>query len=69
MNYTVRLQDELAAERRALQAIRDALQQFRVHLHSPKFAGTDPDGNRRDWIAAADVLAWLAHIETSNHGA
>ena len=32
--------------------------QFRSHLHSDKFKGTD-NGERKDWIAVADVLRWL----------
>ena len=43
-------------------ATAEAVQEFRVHLASGKFAGTDTDGSRRDWIATADVTAWLARI-------
>lgn len=41
----------------------EAIQAFRVHLASDKFAGFDPDGDRRDWIATRDVYAWLSRIE------
>jgi len=44
------------------------VQEFRVHLAGGKFAGTDPDGSRRDWIATADVLAWLANITAAGGG-
>ena len=62
MNYIARLQAELAAADAALEAKAEAIQEFRVHLAGDKFAGTAPDGSRKDWIATSDVNAWLARI-------
>ena len=62
MNYIARLQADLAAAAAALSAKTEAIQEFRVHLAGDKFAGTDTDGSRKDWIATGDVHAWLARI-------
>jgi len=62
MNHIARLQADLDAARTAATATGEVIQEFRVHLAGSKFAGTDADGNRRDWIATADVHAWLARI-------
>ncbi len=63
MNYIARLQAELAAAQAELAAKAEAIQAFRVHLAADKFAGTEPDGSRKDWIAVTDVKAWLGYIE------
>ena len=62
MNYIARLQADLAAAEATLSAKGEAIQEFRVHLAGDKFAGTDTDGSRKDWIATGDVHAWLARI-------
>jgi hypothetical protein len=62
MNYITRLQAELADANSILAAKAEALQEFRVHLSGDKFAGFEPDGGRKDWIAVGDVNAWLARI-------
>ena len=62
MNYIARLQADLAAAEATLLAKAEAIQEFRVHLAGDKFAGTDTDGSRKDWIATGDVHAWLARI-------
>jgi len=62
MNHIARLQADLDAARTAATATDEVIQEFRVHLAGDKFAGTDADGSRRDWIATADVHAWLARI-------
>ena len=62
MNYIARLQGELATVEAALKAKTEAIQEFRVHLAGDKFAGTEVDGSRKDWIATSDVNAWLARI-------
>ena len=62
MNYIARLQEELASANAALVAKADAVQEFRVHLAGDKFVGFETDGGRNDWIAVADVNAWLARI-------
>ena len=65
MNYIARLQEDLAATKAALAAKAEAIQEFRVHLAGDKFAGTEADGSRKDWIATSDVNAWLAHIASA----
>jgi hypothetical protein len=56
MNYITRLQHQLASANASLRAQADAIQAFRVHLASSKFASPGPDGERCDWIAVSDVL-------------
>ena len=62
MNHITRLTADLAAARGALEAKAEIIELFHLHLASDKFAGFDPDGSRRDWIAVTDVRAWLACI-------
>lgn len=62
MNYILALQDQLSAARAALRAKDEAVTEFRCHLAGPKFQGIDLDGARKDWIATADVQAWLQRI-------
>jgi len=62
MNHIHRLQAELASARAELRAKRNVLHEFHVHLLSPKFQGFDADGQRKDWIATSDVIAWLQTI-------
>ena len=62
MNHIAQLQADLAAANAALEAKAEAIQEFRVHLAGDKFAGTEADGSRKDWIATSDVNAWLARI-------
>jgi hypothetical protein len=62
VNHIVRLQANLDAAGTAATATGEVIQEFRIHLAGSKFAGTDADGSRRDWIATADVHAWLARI-------
>ena len=69
MNHIVRLQTELSNARAELDAKAEALQAFRVHLHTAKFASPGPGGERRDWIATSDVLAWLSNIVSAGTGA
>jgi hypothetical protein len=65
MNHITRLQTDLAAAQAALAAKNQAIQDFRVHLDGEKFRGFGNDGSRKDWIAIADVLAWLAVIKSA----
>ena len=61
-NFIQRLQAENAALKACIDGIADNILQFRMHLCSPKFQGTEPDGSRRDWIATSDVEARLRVI-------
>ena len=63
MNHIHRLQQELAEAHADAIAKAERLEEFRAHLHSPKFAAVQADGERGDWISVADVLRWLNHIE------
>lgn len=62
MNHIHRLQKELETARNELRAKDEMLRAFQVHLTSPKFQGYDSDGERMDWIATSDVLAWIRGI-------
>jgi hypothetical protein len=62
MNYIRSLQDDLAVARATLDAKDGIVAEFRTHLAGPKFQGLDLDGGRKDWIAVADLLAWLWRI-------
>ena len=62
MNYILALQNELFAARAVLRAKDAVVEEFRCHLAGPKFQGLDLDGGRKDWIATADVRAWLQRI-------
>jgi len=63
MNHIARLQTDLSAARAAITARDAAIQDFRVHLDSDKVRGSESDGSRKDWIAVADVLAWMTIIK------
>lgn len=65
MNTIARLQADLAAAQADATARTQAIQEFKCHLAGAKFSGTDPDGSRRDWIAVADVQAWMAYLLTA----
>lgn len=64
-NYIHRLQDENAAKQARIDELERRLRGFLVHLQSPKFRGTDPDGSRRDWIATGDVNTRIGEILTT----
>lgn len=58
----------LKAERAELDGKRelalDQINQFLALLHGPKFTGDDAD-ERKDWIATADVIAWLREFRST----
>jgi len=62
MNHIARLQTNLAAAQSEITAKSAVAQEFRVHPLGDKFSGTDADGSRRDWIAVADVQAWMSRL-------
>ena len=62
MNYIARLQADLAVVQAILSVQDQVIEEFRAHLSGDKFAGTEADGSRKDWIAISDVQAWLARI-------
>ena len=62
MNYINQLQAENTALRAQLEIVRAETSSFRTFLNSPKFVGTEANGERKDWIATADVIAWLREL-------
>jgi len=62
MNHIARLQTDLAAAQAEIAAKIAVAHDLRMHLLGDKFSGTDPDGSRRDWIAVADVQAWMSRL-------
>jgi hypothetical protein len=66
MHHIHKLGRDLADARVVAQNYRDRIQELREHLMLPKFTSASTDGRRTDWIACADVRAWLDYI--SNGG-
>jgi hypothetical protein len=65
MNHIRALTERAARAEAALVAKDEAIARFRAHLAGPKFQGIETDGGRKDWIAVADVFAWLALISSA----
>ena len=61
-NYIARLQEAVRSTEADATAVRERVQEFRVHLAGPKFTGTEQDGSRKDWISTADANRWLDYI-------
>ena len=62
MNHILRLQANLDQLKADMECIRLEVESFIVHLNSDKFRGTD-NGERKDWIATADVMERLRRIQ------
>ena len=62
MNYIKTLESIGAERAERLQAIHESIEWMRSHLLSDKFNGQDMDGDRKDWIATADVLRWIESL-------
>jgi hypothetical protein len=67
VNYIKRLEAENAEKANRLDAVAAELSEFRKHIDLPKFKGTDEDGDRKDWIATADVCDWIEKIRIAHH--
>ena len=65
MNYIHALTARATAAEATVAAKDGMIEHFRAHLAGPKFQGTETDGARKDWIAVADVFAWLALIKSA----
>lgn len=63
MNYIHQLQEENRLLNQKIADIDQWRTDFVAHLHSEKFAGTESDGSRKDWIATSDVLAQLRNLQ------
>lgn len=66
MNFIHSLQQRVATLEHREDAVKTVIREFRIHLDSPKFSGTDVDGSRKDWIAVGDVVRWLSSIESAS---
>ena len=60
--YIVRLREQITTLEAGDKALRERIQEFRVHIAGPKCSGTEHDGSRKDWIAMADVERWLEYV-------
>lgn len=58
MNFINKLQAENAELKQKLAAASQNVTDFMAFLQGPKFTGTE-NGERKDWIATGDVIAWL----------
>ena len=63
MNYIEKLQKENESLKKQVQFFQDALNNFHLFLHSPKFTGEE-NGERKDWISTGDVINWKRDVET-----
>jgi hypothetical protein len=64
MNYIKRLEAEAGAKDAKIANALDQINDFLAHLASPKFAGTEVCGSRKDWIAINDVAARLQALRS-----
>lgn len=65
MNYIHQLQGELNAALAQVESFKLSLDQLRSFLHSPKFIGTDSNGERKDWISTSDLIRLLWDMENT----
>lgn len=65
MNFILQLKRDINTRNLAIEDTQDAISAFLGHLHSEKFAGTDSEGARKDWISTADVIARLQELRSS----
>ena len=62
MNYITKLQQDRGEAVERVLAMKDRIEELRVHLQSSKF-GPQADGSRGDWMSTADIQRWLRYIE------
>jgi hypothetical protein len=65
-SYITRLREQVEGLEAGDKALRERIQEFRMHLAGPKFTGTEHDGSRKDWIATADVERWIEYVLNGN---
>lgn len=65
MHFIQRLKQDVANRDTTLARAGADIDLFIAHLHSPKFAGVDSQGERLDWIATADVLNRLIEMRSN----
>lgn len=61
-NYIQTLQTIAADRGERLTQLHERIESMRAHLLSSKFSGVDLDGDRKDWIATADVLRFIEDL-------
>jgi hypothetical protein len=62
VNYITKLQQDRGEATERVLAMKDRIQELRVHLQSSKFQ-PQADGSRGDWMSTADIQNWLRYIE------
>lgn len=62
MNYIESLRTMNRELTRHHEEVSERIEDMRAHLLSPKFQGEDLDGDRKDWIATADVLRFIEDL-------
>ena len=62
MNYITKLQRDRGEATERVLAMKDRIEELRVHLQSSKF-GPQADGTRGDWMSTTDIQRWLRYIE------
>ena len=63
-NYIKKLEAIGTERAERLQAMHERIEWMRAHLLSAKFTGIDADGDRKDWIATADVLRFIEELRS-----
>lgn len=61
-NYIQTLQTIASDRADRLMRIHERVEYMRAHLLSSKFQGIDVNGDRKDWIATADVLRFIEEL-------
>ena len=64
-NYIKTLEAISAERAEKLQVLHERIEWMRAHLLSAKFVGVGADGDRKDWIATADVLRFVEELRSS----
>ena len=65
MRYINKLETENKLLLAQIQQAREEVEFFLAHAYSPKFTGTESNGERRDWIAIGDVRTRLLDIRST----
>jgi hypothetical protein len=62
VNYITKLQQDRGEAVERVLAMKDRIEELRVHLQSSKFQ-PQADGSRGDWMSTTDIQRWLRYIE------
>jgi len=58
MNYIQQLKADVTANANELMRLQECIRELKALALSPKHQGVQPDGERNDWIASADIIRW-----------